>query len=87
MNAGRRSGAGDTVQRLAARPNLMGRARPELRTAYRSVTFGNYVNFLTYASEGAGPHDVLKIVHVLWGARDLDAYFIQHPDDEADDGA
>ena len=68
-------------QRLASLSSLMGRARPELRTAYRSVTFGNYVIFLTYESEDSGPRDVLKIVHVLWGARDLDAYFIEHPDD------
>ena len=73
-------------QRLSERPILMGRARPELRTAYRSATFGNYVIFLSYDSEGNGPRDVLKIVHVLWGARDLDAYFIEHPDDEAEDG-
>jgi plasmid stabilization system protein ParE len=73
-------------QRLAARPVLMGRARPELRTIYRSVTFGNYVIFLTYESEGTGPRDVLKIVHILWGARDLGAYFIEHRD-EGDDGA
>ena len=56
-------------QRLAALPNLMGGARPELRTTYRSATFGNYVIFLTYESEGSGPRDVLKIAHVLWGAR------------------
>jgi toxin ParE1/3/4 len=74
-------------QRLAASPILMGRARPELRTTYRSVTFGNYVIFLTYESEGIGPRDVLSIVHVLWGARDLDAYFNEHPDDDAGGGA
>ena len=67
-------------QRLAALPGLLGRARPELRAAYRSVTFGNYVIFLTYESEGIGPRDLLKIVHVLWGARDLDAYFNENPD-------
>ena len=72
-------------QRHAARPNLMGRARPELRPAYRSVTFGNYVIFLTYDSEGSGSRDILKIVHILRGARDLDAYFAAHPDGDADD--
>ena len=74
-------------QRLAGRSAPMGRARPELRTVYRSVTFGNYVIFLTYASEGTSPRAVLKIVHVLWGARDLDAYFIERPDDEVDGSA
>ena len=72
-------------QRLAARPVLMGRARPELRPTYRSVIFGNYVIFLTYESEGTSPRDVLKIVHVLWGARDIRAYFTDDSDD-VDDG-
>lgn len=62
-------------EKLASLSTMMGRARPELRPAFRSVTFGNYVIFLTYESEGVGPRDVLKIIHVLWGARDLDAYF------------
>ena len=69
-------------QRLASRTVAMGRARPELRPEYRSATFGNYVVFLTYASEGTGSRDVMKIVHVLWGARDLDAYFRDYSDDE-----
>jgi toxin ParE1/3/4 len=71
-------------QRLAGLPGLMGRARPDLRVIYRSVTFGNYVIFLTYESDGIGPRDVMKIVHILWGARDLDAYFDGNPG-EADD--
>ena len=62
-------------QGLASLSVAMGRARPELRPEYRSATFGNYVIFFMYASEGAGPRDVMKVVHVLWGARDLDAYF------------
>jgi toxin ParE1/3/4 len=62
-------------QMLASRPVVMGRVRPELRAEYRSVTFGNYVIFLTYTSDGTSPRDVMKVVHVLWGARDLDAYF------------
>ena len=67
-------------QRLAAYQTQMGRARPELRIEYRSVTFGNYVIFLTYGSEDTGPRDVLTVVHVLWGSRDLDAYFADTPD-------
>jgi toxin ParE1/3/4 len=73
-------------QKLASRTAAMGRARPELRAAYRSATFGNYVIFLTYASEGTGPRDVMKIVHVLWGARDLDAYFRNYTEPEDNSG-
>jgi toxin ParE1/3/4 len=62
-------------ERLAALPTIMGRARPELRTEYRSVVFGNYVIFLRYVSEGTSPLDMLQVIHVLHGARDLDAYF------------
>ncbi len=61
-------------EKLASLSAMMGRARPELRPTYRSVTIGNYVIFLTYESEGVGPRDVMKVIHVLWGARDLDAY-------------
>ena len=59
---------------------MVGRIRPELRSEYRSVTFGNYVIFLRYLGEGANPHDLLQILHVLYGARDLDAYFQGSPD-------
>lgn len=74
------------LHKLAASPILMGRARPELRPTYRSVPFGNYIIFLTYDTEGVGPRDVLKIIHVLWGARDLDAYFATADNDDTNDG-
>jgi toxin ParE1/3/4 len=76
---------GTYFERLSAFPNLMGRARPELHSKYLSVTFGNYVIFLMYESDGTGPRDVLKIVHVLWGSRDLEAYFGERHDDGSDD--
>jgi toxin ParE1/3/4 len=75
----------DYCARIARLPNLMGRARPELHHTYRSLTLGNYVIFIAYESAGKGPRDILKVVHVLWGARDLDAYFKERPDDDADD--
>jgi len=49
--------------------------RVELGRDYRSTTFGSYVIFLRYADEG-------YITHVVHGARDMDAYFIQHSDDD-----
>lgn len=65
--------------RLASLPHYMGRARHDLGTPYRSITFGNYVIFLLYENEGKGPLDVVKVVHVLWGARDLEAFFDERP--------
>jgi toxin ParE1/3/4 len=58
---------------------MVGRTRPELRAEYRSVTFGNYVIFLRYLGDGVNSHDLLQILHVLYGARDLDAYFQSSP--------
>jgi plasmid stabilization system protein ParE len=70
-------------EHLAALPGLMGRPRPELRRHYRSTTFGNYVVFLRYADED-GPHSHLYVVNVIHGARDIDAYFAAHSDDDDD---
>lgn len=59
-------------ERLASLPGLLGRARPEFGSEFRSVAFGNYVIFLRYADE-EGPRSHLYVVH---GApRDLDALF------------
>ena len=71
----------DYCERLATPSTMMGRPRPELRPQYRSVTFGNYVIFLRYSDE-AGPRNHLYIIHILHGARDLDAYFRNAPADE-----
>jgi toxin ParE1/3/4 len=70
----------DYCEKLAALPGMMGRARPELRTHYRSVTFGSYVIFLRYADD-TGPLSHLYVVNIVHGARDLDAYFASHNDD------
>jgi plasmid stabilization system protein ParE len=67
---------------FARLPGLLGRARPEFGRHYRSITFGSYVIFMRYADE-EGPRSHLYIVHVVHGARDLDAYFSQHDDDQS----
>jgi toxin ParE1/3/4 len=54
---------------LASLPGTMGRARPELRQQIRSFAFKSYVIFFRY--EG----DVLEVVNVLEGHRDIEAYF------------
>ena len=51
--------------RLASLPGTLGRARPDLR----SFPFGNYVIFFRYRD------DVLEVVNVLEGHRDIDAFF------------
>jgi len=38
----------DYCERLARLPGLLGRARHELRSEYRSTTFGSYVIFFRY---------------------------------------
>jgi toxin ParE1/3/4 len=72
----------DYCAHLATLPGLMGRPRVELRPEFRSVTFGSYVIFLRYDTEGTSPNEILQIVHVLHGARDMDAYFAASPDDD-----
>ncbi|MBF0465969.1 MAG: type II toxin-antitoxin system RelE/ParE family toxin [Nitrospirae bacterium] len=70
----------DYCEQIAKLPNMMGRARPEFGRNYRTVTFGKYVIFMRYADKD-GPRSHLYIVHIVHGARDLEAYFIQHDDD------
>lgn len=55
-------------------PGLLGRARHELRSEYRSITFGSYVIFFRYA-DGDVPRDIMEIIHVVYGARDMEAFF------------
>src|SRR5437868_1226186 len=52
----------------------------EIRPHFRSVTFGNYVIFLRYSDED-GPRSHLYVTRILWGSRDLDAYFRRALDD------
>jgi plasmid stabilization system protein ParE len=67
-------------EHIASLPIMMGRPRPELRAGYRSVTYGNYVIFLRYADE-EGPRSHLYIGNIIYGSRDLDAYFADHQDE------
>jgi toxin ParE1/3/4 len=59
--------------RLAAMPGTLGRARPELHPDIRSSAHKGYVVFFRYSS------DVLEIVNVLEGHRDIDTYFSSSP--------
>ena len=72
----------DYCENLATLPGLMGRDRSELRPGYRSTVFGNYVIFLRYVDE-TGPRSHLYVANVIHGARDLDAYFAAHRDEDA----
>jgi toxin ParE1/3/4 len=72
----------DYCEEFARLPGLLGRARPEFGKDYRSITFGSYVIFVRYADED-GPRSHVYIVHVVHGARDLDAYFLQRDEDQS----
>src|SRR5204863_9376494 len=54
---------------LAAAPIQMGRPRTELRPDLRSHPYKNYVIFFRYVG------DVLEIVHIIEGHRDIEALF------------
>ncbi len=54
---------------LAASPIQMGRPRTELRRDLRSHPYKNYVIFFRYLG------DVLEIVHIIEGHRDIEALF------------
>ena len=56
---------------MAALPFQLGRLRPELRPNLRSVAVGNYVIFFRYVG------DVLEVIAVLEGHRDIEALFIK----------
>jgi len=60
---------------LAAAPIRMGRARTELRPDLRSHPHKAYVIFFRYMG------DVLEVVNVLEGHRDIDAFFSSNKDD------
>lgn len=61
-------------EHLARLPGLLGQVRHELRSEYRSVTFGSYVIFFRYTG-GESSREIIEIIHVVHGARDLKAYF------------
>lgn len=54
---------------LAALPGTLGRDRPELKADIRSLAFGNYVIFFRYFD------DVLEVLTIIEGHRDIDALF------------
>ena len=56
-------------EHLASLPGMMGRARPELRPEIRSSAFKSYVIFFRYVG------DVLEVLNVLEGHRDIEAFF------------
>ena len=56
------------IRDVARRP-LIGRARPELLTDLRSLTFGRYVIFYLPRQPG------VEVIRVLHGARDLKPLF------------
>lgn len=62
--------------KLAALPGTLGRARPELRPDLRSSAFGSYVIFFRYRG------DMLEVVNVLEGHRDIDGFFANPPPEE-----
>jgi toxin ParE1/3/4 len=64
----------DYCEHIAQLPGLLGRARHELRSEYRSLTFGSYVIFFRYVN-GSTPREIMEIIHVVYGARDMEAFF------------
>lgn len=55
--------------RLASLPGMLGRDRSELRMGLRSVALKGYVIFFRYRD------DLVEVVTVLEGHRDIDGYF------------
>jgi len=60
-------------RQLASLPATLGIARPELRADIRSTPYQGYVVFFRYQDE-----NVLEIVNILHGSRDIDSYFDQN---------
>jgi len=60
-------------RQLASLPAILGTARPELREDIRSTPCQGYVIFFRYR-----PDDVLEIVNILHGSRDIDSHFDEH---------
>ncbi len=47
-----------------------------MRAEYRSFTFGSYVIFFRYVDD-ATPCEIMEIIHVVYGARDMEAFFLR----------
>ena len=59
----------DQCRKLASLPGTLGTARPELHPDIRSVPFQGYVIFFRYLD------DLVEIVSILEGHRDIDGHF------------
>ncbi len=57
-------------RQLASLPATLGSARPELRADIRRTPCQGYAIFFRYRTD-----DVLEIVNILHGSRDIDSYF------------
>ena len=57
-------------EKLSQLDATLGTARPELRADIRSTPCQGYVIFFRYRAD-----DVLEIVNILHGSRDIDSYF------------
>jgi toxin ParE1/3/4 len=71
----------DHCERIAILPGLIGHPREDLRPGYRSKTFGNYIIFFRYGDE-EGPRSRVYVTNIVYGSRDLDAYFMEHDNEE-----
>ncbi len=54
---------------LAAKPGVLGRARPELGLDIRSIAHNSYVIFFRYRGE------LFEVVNILEGHRDIEVFF------------
>lgn len=61
----------EQCSKLADLPGTLGRARPELRPDIRSFAFKGHVIFFRYFP------DVLEIINILEGHRDIENYFAE----------
>ena len=61
--------------KLASLPGTLGVARPELRPGLRSFPFRSYIIFFRYLD------DVLEVVNILEGHRDIEAFFAGHEEE------
>ncbi len=66
----------EQCRRLARLPGTLGRARPELRPDLRSAPFKGYVVFFRYIDD-----DILEVVHIVEGHRDIGSVFAEDPGD------
>ena len=66
----------EQCRQFARLPGTLGRARPDLRHDLRSAPFRGYVIFFRYLDD-----DILEIIHLVEGHRDIEAVFAKDGDD------